>query len=676
MADLFSGDTPLSDGYAAVYTSLGDLREAFHRSGRLDDSNAKLDEVAKLFATYLAYKRRLIPDFPAPHDARQIEKLQASFKLAANLPAYRISDGESIFGSSPALILRSGDEMLASELTELVRKSVDLAYELRSARKPFDILNEAFGHFVRDNFRGNIEDAQYMTPPEVVDFMVEIALGDMKKDARLTGGRTRHWTVLDPTCGVGSFLAAIYNRARDSSWLDPKHLRIFGQDKVERMVRLATLNLEAFEVEEHRITIGNSLAVGSPLDALNGTADLILTNPPFGARFRSNEVTTAFAGNTPFFSALRRPSASLDSELLFIDRNIRLLRDGGRLLIVVPDGVISARGMSALLRQHLANTVAVRAVIELPAVTFAQAGTRTKTAILYLQKAHAQSEKNDQVFMAVSRDLGFQVSSRKGVQVKVAEGQNDLPDVLSAYTNAVRPAGAIGPVVLSETPSIVLVPKTEIVTGSWTPNHYDAGSFKAVGLFRTNDAYTLMPLSDLVDFLSDSRRPKHHKNGWAFISVLHVLGEGLLDLRGALKYAPKTPGVEVNPGELLLSRINPRIPRVCVVPDLGTKILCSSEFEIMRPNADWDAYALAFLVQCGVVQDQIRSLTSGTSASHNRIRTTELARVRVPIPRKGTVQARKLANLARDYTDALRLMIENLGVLSRVRNSEEDLFKQ
>ena len=187
---------------------------------------------------------------------------------------------------------------------------------------------------------------------------------------------------------MGSFLAAIYHRARNSDWLDPQRIRLFGQDKVERMVRLSTINLDLFNVEEHRITVGNSLELGSPIDNLNGTVDIIVTNPPFGARFNQSYVSASCGDNTPFFSAVRRAASNIDSELLFVDRNLRLLRDGGRLLIVVPDGVVSAKGTAALLRQHLAGSATLRAVIELPATTFAQAGTRTKTAVLYLQKGH------------------------------------------------------------------------------------------------------------------------------------------------------------------------------------------------------------------------------------------------------------------------------------------------
>lgn len=674
MSDFFSKSDALNSGYQAVYQSLGELREAFHRSGRLDDSNAKLDEVAKLFATYLAFKRGLIPNFPDNNRPDFVSELQEAFQQAAALPCYRMTDGASIFGSNPKLALRTGDEDFGADLAKLVKKSIDLAFDLRSSGKPFDVLNEAFGHFVRDNFRGNIEDAQYMTPPEVVDFMADMALFDIHRELSADEAANKHWTILDPTCGVGSFLAAIYNRARQSDWLSPSRLRIFGQDKVERMVRLATLNLELFAVEEHRISIGNSLAVGSPIDDLNGQVDLILTNPPFGARFAPEEAVFEFGGNTPFFSRLRRQGSTLDSELLFVDRNLRLLKEGGRLLIVIPDGVISAKGLAAMLRQHLSSVATIRAIVELPPVTFAQAGTRTKTAILYVRKNASAKTKRGHVFMGVSRDLGFVVSSRKGVQVKVTAGENDLPALLNCFCESTAEPSVTEATILSETPSAVLAPEAEVAAGSWTPNHYNAVRFKSIESLRSHRGFELLPLGKLVDFLGDSRPAEKHQKGYAFISVLHVLGEGLLDARGVMDYAPKTPGVSVVPGEVLLSRINPRIPRVCVVPDFGVRTLCSSEFEVMRPKERLDAFTLAFLLQSKVVQDQIKSLTSGTSASHNRIRTSELAEVRIPIPRVNSVEAKKLGKVSASYSEALQLVLRNTLALGRLRGEEEKLF--
>lgn len=674
MNDLFSPpQDPLKDGYSRIYNCLSELREELHRSGRLDDSNAKLDEVSKLFATYLAFKNGQIPNFPTETSSSLIEGLHSAFAATVKLPNYTSQNGCSIFGIQPTLVIREGDESLAQDLVKLVRNCIDLAFILRTDNRPFDILNEAFGHFVRDNFRGNVEDAQYMTPPEVVDFIVDMVLSDLKNEESDVHDSNKHWTVLDPSCGVGSFLAAVYNRAKCSDWLNPKHLRLFGQDKVERMARLSTINLELFDVEEHRITVDNSLEYGSAIDHLNDSVDIILTNPPFGAKFNSDYITTNCRKNTPFFSELRRTTASIDSELLFLDRNLKLLREGGRLLIVVPDGVVSAKGIASLLRQHLAGVATLRAVIELPSTTFAQAGTRTKTAILYLQKG--QSKKSIPVFMGISKNLGFQVSSRKGVQIKIPDGDNDLPLLLESYKNMEKDSCDVMPQVLSIAPSSVSVPKSIVLSGSWTPNHYSAARFETVAAIGSNNEFDLILLKDLVVFCSNSRKSEAWSEGWAFISVLHILGEGFIDIGAAMSYAPKTAGVLTKPKELLMSRINPRIPRVCVTPELDTKILCSSEFEVMQViNNKIDVYLLAYLLQTKVVQNQVLSLTSGTSASHNRIRTSELGQVLIPIPKEGTKAAVAIKTIAKDYRMALESLSQNATTLAKIRNGDSAIF--
>ena len=81
MLDLFT--PPPERSYRQVYAALSNLRESFHRSGRLDDSNAKLDEVSKLFATYLAFRQQQIGAFPEPGADDLVERLQNSFQATA-----------------------------------------------------------------------------------------------------------------------------------------------------------------------------------------------------------------------------------------------------------------------------------------------------------------------------------------------------------------------------------------------------------------------------------------------------------------------------------------------------------------------------------------------------------------------------------------------------------------
>lgn len=658
----------LALGYKAIYQSFGELRESFHRTGRLDDSNAKLDEVSKLFATYLSFKRGLINVFPDATDKQLVSKLQTAFVKTAQLDQYKLQNGGSIFGDMPSFALKDEDKEITKQLVEVVVGAIDLAFKLREGNHAFDLLNEAFGHFVRDNFRSNIEDAQYMTPPEVVEFMVGMVMHDIQADKKVAN--KAKLVFCDPTCGVGSFLTTTYQYIGHNKIMDPHDLVLIGQDKVERMVRLATINLALADVNKHEIFIGNSLSEDASISKYAGKVDVILTNPPFGARFPMAMIQSDFKESLGFFGKTLKTSSTVDSELLFVDRDLKLLKEGGYMLMVVPDGVVSAKGIAATLRQYLSTEVQLKAIIELPPTTFAQAGTRTKTSIVYLQKTKAQ--KKASVFMAVVTDLGFQVSSRKGVQVKIPSGKNELPNVLKAYVSA---TGKGRVEILNEQPSCVMVPASQVREGSWTPNHYSASRLQVIQDFSDGANFNMTPLSELAKFGSGLARPIKATGESAFISILHVLGEGFVDTAGALTYKPKTPGFQVSPRDVLISKINPRIPRVCIVPDFGMPTYCSTEFEIVIPNKGINPMLLAYLLLTEVAQRQIVSLTSGTSSSHNRIRTSELANVLLPIPESGSALENKLLNTVKNYGKAITAITTATLALSQIRLHEKELLK-
>ena len=674
MQSLFEEADPVQGGYTGVYEVLTELRENFHRSGRLDDSNAKLDEVAKIFATYLAYKAGQIPAFPVGASVDVLSDLRDAFQETAKLPQYRSTNGGTIFGTNPDLAIQPGDEDTALLMVGLVRQGIDLAFSFRDGGTPFDVLNEAFGHFIRDNFRGNIEDAQYMTPPEVTDFVAHLALHEVGRGGLFDENLQTPVNIVDPACGVGSFLASIYELARKNPLIGAERLRLFGQDKVERMVRLATINLELFEVPEYLITLGNSLEIGSSLDFLNGGVDLIVTNPPFGARFSSDYIRDSCGENTPFFHSLRRTSRSVSSEYLFVDRGLRLLRDGGHMFIVVPDNLISAKGFPAMLRQHIALTATLRSIVELPPVTFAQAGTRTKTSVLHIQKG--RSKRQQSVFLATAKKIGFTVSSKKGVHIKAYDAQNDLPDIRQKYTAFTEDVAGDRRRVLSTAPVCLTVPESDMHRGSWTPSHQGAATSEMVSRVLEDESFQMVPLREVATFWSSSRKPERGTGESAFISVRHIFGEGLLNVEAALNYSPKTPGFPIVPGELLVSRINPQIPRICVVPDLGVKLLCSSEFEVVHSNSDMSIYLLAYLLHTKIVQSQIHSLTSGTSASHNRIRTSDLQEVLVPIIKPGTNKASVMQKLAEDYRLAINSLAESGIRIAKLRQLAGSIFDE
>lgn len=144
-------------------------------------------------------------------------------------------------------------------------------------------------------------------------------------------------------------------------------------------------------------------------------------------------------------------ATSIDPAVLFIDRCIQLLKPGGRLFIILPDGILCNSGERYVREyimgkkdeetgQFLGGKAIVKAVISLPSDTFKLSGTGAKTSVLYLQKRHAQKddpqrfaeEPQGDVFMAVADTLGYEV--KNNVEDYSKGLPNDLAIITGSYT--------------------------------------------------------------------------------------------------------------------------------------------------------------------------------------------------------------------------------------------------
>lgn len=654
--------TAVENTYNKLYNSLSQLREHLHLSGRIDDSNAKLDELSKILAICIADNKNLIKsnkivNLIEDKKVNIVSELQKMYIECIKLKEFRNSDDSSIFGVNSTLNLQESENEFARLLVDTVYNTFNESLLHSTSNNSFDLVNEAFGHFVRDNFRGNIEDAQYMTPPEVVDFICEWALNEVLKSDVLD--LNNEFVVMDPSCGVGSFLAAFYKKTPKEL---KKNIQLIGLDKVDRMVRLSKINMMLFNTEKQIIQQGNSLINNEFLNSFNNKVDLILTNPPFGANIPSNMITNEPKINYPLFNDIESISNSIDSELAFIDRELALLKNGGKLFVVVPDSTISSRGLSETLRERLKRKAILKGVIELPAVTFAQAGTRTKTSILYIEK-NEQIDHNGLVTMANIHSLGFQVSVRKGVSVKKYEGINELEVLKNKLLNSESKKG-----IISSHPSCVKELISNVINNSWTASHYNSRRINAIQKLSENSNYLLKSLDEIVNFETPSRRRLKQDINSKCISILHIIGDGLINFNDFMSYNPKTKGNVCFPGDVLISKINPRIIRILVVPELDLPMTCSNEFEIVTMKEGFDPYWLTYILQEPLVQDQIQNLTSGTSSSHNRIKTNELKLVMIPIIKDKKLE-NKLNVWIQNYKNSIQSINENsLKIFTQRKN--------
>lgn len=203
---------------------------------------------------------------------------------------------------------------------------------------------------------------------------------------------------------------------------------IFGTDANDRMARTSKMNMimhgDGHGGVHHHDGFLN-------VDGIFETRfDIVLTNPPFGANVEPSdkvlesdiEVTAADErryvrefgepykeAQARVKAAINRPIASLfdlpksdkskiKTEILFIERCLDLLKPGGRMGIVLPEGVYNNPSL-AYVRQFVEDRAYLKAVVSLPQETFISSGASVKASLLFLQKyTDEEKERFDQTY--------------------------------------------------------------------------------------------------------------------------------------------------------------------------------------------------------------------------------------------------------------------------------------
>ncbi len=277
-------------------------------------------------------------------------------------------------------------------------------------------------------------NGQFRTPRHIIRLMVDLML-DGNEDEAVT------WNVADPACGTGGFLVSFMEALRErftsedgrvvsqvngqedvaytgdlitpSQWKHIQSGMFHGFDFDVTMLRIAAMNLMLHGVDtpdiHYQDTLSNNFPDKFPKMATDAF-DLIMANPPFKGSLDYSDVHSSLTGKVK----------TKKTELLFIVLMLRMLKQGGRCAVIVPDGVLfgSSKAHKAL-REMLVEQHQLEAVVKLPAGVF-KPYAGVSTAILFFTK---DGRTTDVWFYDVQTD-GFSLDDKRD-PVKA----NDLPDV-------------------------------------------------------------------------------------------------------------------------------------------------------------------------------------------------------------------------------------------------------
>jgi type I restriction enzyme M protein len=122
------------------------------------------------------------------------------------------------------------------------------------------------------------------------------------------------------------------------------------------------------------------------------------------------------AVNKPIASLFELPKdakAKIKTEILFIERCLTLLKPGGRLGIVLPEGIFNNPSLSHV-REFCENRAFIRAVVSLPQETFFSSGASVKASLLFLQKF---TEKEQAEFDFKHRKVSADVKAKHAAAI-------------------------------------------------------------------------------------------------------------------------------------------------------------------------------------------------------------------------------------------------------------------
>lgn len=337
-----------------------------------------------------------------------------------------------------------------------------------SGREELEIIDRAFEHLIAEVSKG--QKGQYFTPRNVIKMCVKML--NPQKDEY----------IIDPACGSGGFLLHtmywVWDNDLKSVSFSAKqkyaNRYLYGIDFDDNMRRISQALMLIAGDGRHNIFKRNALDgrdwIGEQAEEARTQLksllarqdeenrktyrylnfDLLMTNPPFAGEITDSGLLRQY----DFAKKNGKLKQKVERHLLFIERSLDALHPGGKMAIVLPQGIFNNTNMEWL-RLWLFEKARILAVVGLEGNTFKlpapAKGTGTKTSVLFLQKWDEGEKlpKDYPIFMAVSKKSGKDNSgeyiyvNEKGQRVKSEGGifeaheklrlNDDLDDIAEEF---------------------------------------------------------------------------------------------------------------------------------------------------------------------------------------------------------------------------------------------------
>lgn len=222
---------------------------------------------------------------------------------------------------------------------------------------------------------------EFYTPNEVVKLMVSILEPEANSE------------IYDPTCGSGGMLIENKNYV-EARYGDASNLSFYGQELSGTTWSLCKMNMLFHDIYDATILQGDTIA--NPQHIENGELkrfDIVIANPPFSANYSDIK---NFRDRFHYWMPKKKKA-----DFMFVQHMISVLKDNGRMAVVMPHGVLFRGSQEKSMRQWLVERGYLEAVVGLPSGLFY--GTGIPASLLIINKKGAAT-RDEVLFINADRE--------------------------------------------------------------------------------------------------------------------------------------------------------------------------------------------------------------------------------------------------------------------------------
>jgi len=220
---------------------------------------------------------------------------------------------------------------------------------------------------------------------------------------------------------------------------------IFGTDANPRMSRTAKMNMIMHGDGHGGVHHNDGLLNVNGI--FTNRFDVILTNPPFGSRIERSLIVSNADKYTnlerikkyqaeygkdlynqemaqvtknigkPILDLYETGSMSSLTEVLFIERCLNLLKAGGRMGIVLPEGVLNNTNLQKV-REYVESRAKILLICSIPQDVFMASGATVKPSLLFLKKF---DEKEQAQYQAILQQARIEINAKHAFEKEALE---------------------------------------------------------------------------------------------------------------------------------------------------------------------------------------------------------------------------------------------------------------